>query len=67
MGGTDLLESLRAERPEILSILMSGFTGDQVHGGKLDGTLFLQKPFAARELLEGLQKLMNGLEALGPR
>jgi CheY-like chemotaxis protein len=63
MGGRELVETLRAERPDLRVLFMSGYTDDAVvlHGVVAGtNTWFLQKPFTpdgfarkVREIIEG--------------
>lgn len=52
MNGKDLAERVRAARPKIRCLFVSGYTADIIaHRGVLDeGIRFLQKPFSVRDL-----------------
>jgi two-component system, cell cycle sensor histidine kinase and response regulator CckA len=52
MSGRELAERVRALRPDIAILYMSGYTDDTVvrHGGGEHGALFVQKPFTAQRL-----------------
>jgi len=62
MNGRELAERLRAVRPALKCLYMSGYTADIIsHRGILDeGVNFIQKPFSMRVLAEKVR------EALGP-
>jgi two-component system cell cycle sensor histidine kinase/response regulator CckA len=52
-SGAELLEQAKVIRPELRSLLMSGYTGDLValRGGRLPEATFLEKPFTRHSLL----------------
>jgi DNA-binding NtrC family response regulator len=52
-SGAELLQQAKSIRPELHSLLMSGYTGDLValRGGRLPQASFLEKPFTRRSLL----------------
>jgi PAS domain S-box-containing protein len=52
-SGAELLQQAKLIRPELHSLLMSGYTGDLValRGGRLPQAAFLEKPFTRRLLL----------------
>jgi CheY-like chemotaxis protein len=58
MNGLNLAESLRAERPAIRSLLMSGKLGSETIriGPEMD---FLRKPFVPEELRQKLRELLS--------
>ncbi len=63
MGGRELAELLRAERPGLPVLYMSGYTDDAlVHHGVVagTGTWFLQKPFTPDGLARKLREIING-------
>ena len=64
MGGRELAEKAAPLHPEMRVIFMSGYTNDTViaEGVKVKGTKFLQKPFAAAELV---QEVRHALDAKG--
>jgi CheY-like chemotaxis protein len=53
MSGADLLEQAKLIRPELHSLLMSGYTGELValRRGIVPESAFLEKPFTRRSLL----------------
>lgn len=61
MGGFEALQHIRARRPEVAVILMSGYTEQEVAAKLLDGTLgavgFLQKPFLPEDLTSALRQV----------
>ncbi len=54
MGGRALSEQLRASRPDLRVVFMSGYAGEAIvrHGILAPGTIFVDKPFTAAGLLE---------------
>lgn len=54
MNGQELAQRLAVQYPEVAVVFMSGYTDDMIaHMGVLDeGTIFVQKPFSVRSLLE---------------
>lgn len=61
MGGTELVERLATERPEMRVLYMSGYTdGALFHDGELDPeTSFLQKPFAPAGLARKVRAVLS--------
>ena len=59
LSGKELAERILAEDPTIKVIFMSGYTDEVIakEGILEEGQLFIQKPFAARDLLEKLQEV----------
>jgi signal transduction histidine kinase/ActR/RegA family two-component response regulator len=67
LNGRELLESLRAIRPELRGVYMSGYTAEVIarHGILEPDLVFLQKPFSLDQLLA---KVRDGLDsAIPPR
>lgn len=62
MNGRALAEMLKALRPEVRVLYMSGYTDDVIarHGVLEPGTPFLQKPFTPRLLAEKLREILAG-------
>jgi len=58
MGGRELVERLRASRPDVRAICISGLSEQNVQREGLlpDGASFLHKPFTLDELFERLQR-----------
>ena len=61
MSGRELHERLRAKRPELRVVFMSGYTENAIaHHGAWDETeLFLQKPFKVAGLLEVVRAALD--------
>jgi two-component system, cell cycle sensor histidine kinase and response regulator CckA len=61
MTGRELSERLKASRPALKRLFMSGYTANVIaHQGVLDpGMLFLQKPFSARALAEKVREALG--------
>jgi len=60
MSGRELIESLRAIRPELKVLLMSGYApNDMAPAAALDAGAFLQKPFTITELADAIQSLVD--------
>ena len=59
MDGTQAAEELRAERPDVKVLYMSGYTNDPElqSGRRLRGSGFLQKPFSGDQLRDALRGL----------
>ena len=53
MGGRELADILKARRPQLKILYMSGYTNDEVvrHGVSLARDAFLQKPFMPKDLV----------------
>lgn len=62
INGKDLNEKLKALKPGLKCIFMSGYTADVIaHHGVLDkGIDFLQKPFSVEALAEKVRKALDG-------
>jgi PAS domain S-box-containing protein len=61
MSGRQMADALRAARPRIRVLFMSGYTDDAIsHHGILDpGTHFLEKPFTAAGLLRKVREVLE--------
>ncbi|NPV08413.1 MAG: PAS domain S-box protein [Anaerolineae bacterium] len=61
MGGKELADNLRAARPEVSVLYVSGYTDSAiVRGGILeDGTAFLQKPFTVAALARKAREVLD--------
>ena len=69
MNGRELCDRLRAIRPELKCLFMSGYTADVLAPhGVLDGTMhFIQKPFRVHDLLRKVRATLDGPEISVPR
>jgi len=63
MSGSELIERLRAERPGLKVIFMSGYTGANnaaIHKSlEMPGVAFLQKPFRLNALISQVETLFS--------
>lgn len=63
MSGSELVERLRAEHPDLRVIFMSGYTGASnasIHKSlEMPGVAFLQKPFRLNNLISAVEDLMG--------
>jgi len=61
MTGRELAESLKAERPDVRVLYMSGYTDDAVvrHGVLEEGMPYLQKPFTPRALSAKVREVLD--------
>lgn len=61
MGGRQLAEGLKALRPEIRVLFVSGYTQSSVlrSGDLVEGEMFLQKPFTPRALARRIRELLD--------
>jgi PAS domain S-box-containing protein len=57
--GPALFESLRASRPHLRVLYISGYTDDAMRGRLDPGVAFVQKPFAADALLRKLREVLD--------
>jgi CheY-like chemotaxis protein len=62
MRGPQLAERLRAVRPDLRVLFMSGYASSQVSGADLsaDSVHFIQKPFTMTELARSLDVVLTG-------
>ena len=62
MNGRTLAEALRAVRPALKLLFMSGYTADVIaHHGVLDpGVHFIQKPFSLTDLAAKIKEVLGG-------
>ncbi|HYT91412.1 MAG TPA: PAS domain-containing protein, partial [Gemmataceae bacterium] len=63
MGGRELVDRLRAIRPELKILYLSGYTDDaMIHRGALEAeAAFLQKPFTTPALTRKVREVLDGL------
>lgn len=61
MGGRELVRHVRAKRPELKVIFMSGYTSENMSVGESLGplTAFVEKPFSPAILTEKVRQLLN--------
>lgn len=66
VGGPELLAHLHARNPTLPVLYMSGYTEQSIatRVGLDRGLPFLQKPFTATELLQGVRAALNGASAV---
>jgi two-component system, cell cycle sensor histidine kinase and response regulator CckA len=66
--GLPLIQRLRASRPELPVLYMSGYTDDTIvqHGVLEDGIPFLQKPFTPRGLAQKVREVLDAGQRLSP-
>ena len=62
MNGRDLARTLLGLYPDIKRLFMSGYTADIIahHGVLDDGVLFIQKPFAMKDLAAKIREALDG-------
>ena len=62
MNGSEALEALRKESPDIPVVLSSGFSVQEFHTrfGEVDRTHFVQKPFRTSTLIQAIDDLCQG-------
>jgi PAS domain S-box-containing protein len=61
MGAGDLAEQLRAERPGMKVLFVSGYTNDEIvrRGVSQKDAAFIQKPFTAEELMRKVREVLS--------
>jgi CheY-like chemotaxis protein len=62
LGGCELAERLRSQRPQMKTLFMSGYTGKrlkQADTGLSEGAAFLPKPFAVSQLIGRVRELLG--------
>jgi PAS domain S-box-containing protein len=60
MGGTELVKHLRADRPDIAVLMMSGYTEDVAPSGPAnEDVVFIEKPFTTADLLMGIHAALR--------
>ncbi len=61
MGAGELAEQLRAQRPEMKVLFISGYTNDEVvrRGVKQKEAAFIQKPFTAEDLMRKVREVLE--------
>jgi signal transduction histidine kinase/CheY-like chemotaxis protein len=66
MGGRELAERLRGDRPGLKVLFMSGYTDEAIarHGVPAPGMPLLTKPFALGDLLQTVRNLLDSMASL---
>jgi signal transduction histidine kinase len=61
MGGHELVEHLRARRPELRVLYMSGYSDKPVtgNGGSSSGTAYVEKPFTVELLMQRVREVLE--------
>jgi CheY-like chemotaxis protein len=61
MGGAELVGRLTELRPELKVLYVSGYSNDEVlrRGIRSSGTVFVQKPFSAEDLMRRVRALLD--------
>jgi DNA-binding NtrC family response regulator len=62
MSGRALVEQLALHCPELRTVYMSGYTGDEIlrRGMLQPGTAFLEKPFTLERLADAVRRTLDG-------
>lgn len=61
LDGPSLVRALRADRPDLPVVFVSGYTDERLHGLTLDErTRFLPKPFGPAELRTAIEAVVAG-------
>ena len=65
MSGPELAQQLRAGRPELPVVYMSGYTDDVLGDDELaqEATSFLRKPFGSAELIGAVRGALDDADA----
>jgi FixJ family two-component response regulator len=68
MSGRELADQLKAQRPKVRALFMSGYTDHAVvrHGMLEPGLAYLEKPFRPTALLRKVREVLHK-EALSPQ
>jgi two-component system, cell cycle sensor histidine kinase and response regulator CckA len=66
MGAGELADQLRAQRPDLKVLFISGYTNDEVvrRGIFQKEAAFIQKPFASEELMREVRRVLDGGESV---
>jgi len=69
LGGGELAEQLAAQRPGLKVLLVSGYTNDEVvrRGISRKNAAFIQKPFAAEDLMRKVREVLDRDQGPGNR
>ena len=60
LRGPEIFEKLKAARPRVNVLFMSGYRSEDLQRSGVDPTAFLKKPFTVEELTEAVQKAQTG-------
>ena len=62
LSGPQLADRLKALRPSLRNLFMSGYTGEVIsrHGALDEGRALIEKPFDARGLLQAVSNVLHG-------
>jgi len=65
IGGGELVERLRSQRPGLKVLYISGYTNDEIvrRGVRRTEAHFLQKPFTSQELMRKVRQVLDGERA----
>jgi two-component system cell cycle sensor histidine kinase/response regulator CckA len=59
IDGHELAQRVRAERPDVAVVIMSGYAPDTDRTDQVDRSVFLQKPFPPADLIAALQRALR--------
>ena len=59
MGGRELIEQLRAERPPLPVVFMSGYSEQAMPNATTPHTAFVEKPFTMETLVGAVQRVLS--------
>jgi PAS domain S-box-containing protein len=66
MSGAEMLPLLRAFRPELKAIFMSGYAGEHIAARGLNvGDVLLEKPFSKNDLLQQIKRTLSSASIAG--
>jgi CheY-like chemotaxis protein len=66
MSGTEMVPLLRAFRPGLKAIFMSGYAGEHINArGLILGDVLLEKPFSKNDLLRKIRKALSSASMAG--
>ena len=60
MSGQELVDQLRARRPELRALFMSGYADQPSNGAVRGGTAYVEKPFTGEVLMQRLREVLEG-------
>jgi two-component system, cell cycle sensor histidine kinase and response regulator CckA len=59
MSGTEMVQRMRRNQPQMQVVFMSGCPADSCTAGQVDEPGFLQKPFTLKALMQALSKALE--------